>query len=111
MGFFSFNKVPGHRIFNYNPRYYDPKADERDAIIRHAKVEAGLIDEADLDHDIERAKLRISKSYHSRAVIKDYKRSTTRRSNIRVAIIIVILSGLTYILLNFNIGSLVKMFE
>lgn len=111
MGIFSFNKIPGHRIFNYKPRYYDPEKDARDAIIRRAQVEAGLIHEDELDDDVERAKLRITKAYHSRAVVKDYKRSSDRRSNIRVVIIIIFLSGITYILLNFNLGSLVKLFE
>src|SRR5690606_9362860 len=111
MGIFSFNKIPGHRVFNYKPRYYDPEKDVRDAIIRRAQMEAGLIGEVDMDDDVERAKMRITKAYHSRAVVKDYKRSSTRRSNIRVVVIIIFLSALAYILLNFNIGSLVKMFE
>lgn len=111
MGFFSFNKIPSHRIFNYNPRYYDPEKDARDAIIRRAKVEAGLIEENELDDDVERAKIRITKAYKSRGVVKDYKRTSHKKSNIRVAIIFIILSGLTYILLNFNIEFLVKLIE
>jgi len=111
MGFFTFNKIPNHRVFNYRPRFYDPEKDARDAIIRQAKIEAGLIDEEDLDHDVERAKLKISKAYQNQNVVGNYKRTSQRKSNIRLAIIIILLSGITYILLNFNIDFLVKLIE
>lgn len=111
MGFFSFNKLASHRIFNYTPRYYDPDKEKRDAIVRRAKVEAGLIPEEEMDRDVENAKVRISKAFHSRGISNNYKRSSQRKSNIRIVIIIIILAALAYIILNFNIDLLVKMFQ
>ena len=111
MGFFSFNKIASHRIFNYTPRYYDPDKEARDAIVRRAKVEAGLVSEDEMDKDVENAKRRISKAYHSRGISNNYKRASHRKSNIRIVVIIVILAGLAYIILNFNVDLLVKMFE
>lgn len=111
MSFFSFNKIASHRIFNYSARYYDADKEARDAIVRRAKVEAGLIPEHEMDSNVENAKLRISKAYHSRGISNNYKRSSHRKSNIRIVIIIIILSGFAYILLNFNVDLLVKMFQ
>lgn len=111
MGFFSFNKLASHRVFNYVPRYYDPDKEKRDAIVRRAKVEAGLIPEEDMDQDVESAKRRISKAFHSRGISNNYKRTSHKKSNIRIGIIIIILAGLAYIILNFNIDLLVKLFQ
>lgn len=111
MGFFSFNKIANHRVFNYTPRYYDPDKEARDAIVRRAKIEAGLIKEEDMDANVESAKHRISRAFHSRGISNQYKRTSHRNSNIRIVVIIVILSALAYIILNFNIDLLVKMFE
>lgn len=111
MKFFSFNKTPKHRVFNYTPQYYDPKEDERNAIIRRAKIEAGLIEEEDMDADVDRAKHRISRSFQNRTISSQYKRKSQRSSNIRIVIIIIILATLTYILLNFNLNYLVQLLE
>ena len=111
MGFFSFNKIPRHRVFHYHPRYYDPDKDARDSIIRQAKIEAGLLDESELDDDIERAKLRITKAYRSRNVVKNFKKKGHNKSGIRVAIIAIILFAITYILINFDFTFLVRLIE
>ncbi len=111
MGFFSFYKTPNHRTFNYQPRYYNPDQDNLDAIVRQAKVEAGLIKDEDLDHDVDRAKMRITRAYKGRAVTRNYKRSSTRKSNIRIVVIIIILTGIAYILLNLNADFLVSFLE
>jgi len=111
MGFFSFNKIAKHRVFNYTPRYHDPDKEARDAIVRRAKIEAGLIKEEEMDQNVESAKLRISRSFRNRGISNQYKRTSHRNSNIRIVVIIIILSGLAYIILNFNIDLLVKMLE
>src|SRR5690625_5519658 len=83
MKFFNFTKTPKHRVFNYVPRYYDPKEDERNAIIRRAKIEAGLIEEKDMDSDVDRAKHRISRSFQTRVISSHYKKKSQRSSNLR----------------------------
>jgi len=111
MKFFNFTKTPKHRVFNYVPRYYDPKEDERNAIIRRAKIEAGLIEEKDMDSDVDRAKHRISRSFQTRVISSHYKKKSQRSSNLRIVLIIIILATLTYILLNFNLSFLVDLLE
>lgn len=111
MGFFSFNRTPKYRVFNYNPRYYDPEKDALDSIVRQAQIEAGLLDKEELDHDLDRAKFRLTKTYQSRKVAKDFRRKSHNKSNIRVAVIFVILVGITYILLNFDFTFLVRLIE
>lgn len=34
---FSFFKVPKHRVFHYEPRYYDERKEHRDAVAREAR--------------------------------------------------------------------------
>lgn len=111
MAFFNFNKIPDYRTFNYVPRYYDPAKEERDAIVRRAKIEAGLIEDEDFDQDVERAKGRISSSFRSRGISNQYKRTSHKKSNIRIVIIVIILAAISYIILNFNIDLLVRAFE
>ncbi|NNM15794.1 MAG: hypothetical protein HKO56_03970, partial [Bacteroidia bacterium] len=31
-------KLPGHKIFNYKPRYYDQEEEERKALIRRREI-------------------------------------------------------------------------
>lgn len=111
MSLFRFNKLPKYRDFNYVPRYYDPQKEERDAIIRRAKGEAGLLSAEEEDPDIERAKNRINKAFRSRGISNQYSRKSHKKSNIRVIVIVLVLSFLTYLILNFNVEVLVKMVE
>lgn len=111
MGLFSFNKVPRHRTFKFTPRYYDPEKEARDAIVRLAKMEAGLIPPDDMDPDIENAKHRITKAFHGRLISSNYKRVSNKQSNVRVVIIAIILTAIAYLILNFNFEELIQIFE
>ncbi|WP_236975115.1 hypothetical protein [Membranihabitans maritimus] len=111
MGLFKFNKVAKYKKFNYVPRYYDPEKEERDAIIRRAQGEAGLINENDEDSDVENAKFRISRAFHSRGVSNEYSRKSHKKSNIRIIMIVIILSAIVYIILNTNVEGLIKLIE
>ncbi|GAA5220768.1 hypothetical protein [Membranihabitans marinus] len=111
MSLFKFTKLPKYREFNYVPRYYDPKKDERDAIIRRAKAEAGLINSAEDDQSIENAKIRINNAFRTRGISTNYSRKSHKQSNIRVIVIVLILAGLAYAILNFNVEGLIKMVE
>jgi len=42
MGLPRFIKLPGHKQFNYSPRYWDPEKEEREERIRHIKKEMGV---------------------------------------------------------------------
>lgn len=111
MSLFKFTKLPKYREFNYVPRYYDPKKDERDAIIRRAQAEAGLIDTTEEDQSIDNAKIRINNAFKSRGISNNYSRKSHKQSNIRVIVIVVILAVMAYAILNFNIEGLIKMVE
>jgi cytochrome c-type biogenesis protein CcmH/NrfG len=56
-----FTKTPAHHKFNYVPRYYDPKAEERQERELRIKRELGLIKEEERkDH-----RSRIAGSFHA----------------------------------------------
>ena len=42
MGIPRFIKLPGHKQFNYSPRYWDPEKEEREERIRQIKQEMGV---------------------------------------------------------------------
>lgn len=111
MGLFKFNKIAKYKKFHYVPRYYDPEKEERDAIIRRAKGEAGLIPEDEEDSDLENAKFRISRAFHSRGISNEYSRKSHKNSNIRIILIVIVLSALVYIILNTNVEGLIKLIE
>ncbi|MBR5249693.1 MAG: hypothetical protein IKV28_03790 [Bacteroidales bacterium] len=41
---FSFFKIPEHRVFNYQPRYYDPRKERREALMKELKKEKAQLE-------------------------------------------------------------------
>ena len=91
MGIPRFIKLPGHKQFNYSPRYWDPEKEEREDRIRRIKQEMGI----DLPSDPNRSTIRRGSF---RQASKKTKVKATRSSNIRLLIILAVLFLLAYLL-------------
>lgn len=91
MGIPRFIKLPGHKQFNYTPRYWDPEKEEREERIRQIKMEMGI----DMPSDPNRTTIRRG-SFRQAAQKRKVK--ATRSSNIRLLIILVVLLFLAYLL-------------
>ena len=91
MGLPRFIKLPGHKQFNYSPRYWDPEKEERDGRIRQIKQEMGV----DVPSDPNRSTI---KRGSFRQVRQKAKVKANRSSNIRLVVILAVLLILAYIL-------------
>lgn len=84
-------KPSSHYVFNYKPRYYD----ERKERLRNLEKKYHGTDE----NDIEISKISLSKNNLRNDWVKNKRSATNRSSNLRLALIIVILVGIAaYIL-------------
>ena len=91
MGLPRFIKLPGHKQFNYSPRYWDPEKEEREGRIRQIKQEMGV----DVPSDPNRSTI---KRGSFRQVRQKAKVKANRSSNIRLVVILAVLLMLAYIL-------------
>ena len=92
MGLPRFIKLPGHKEFNYTPRYWDPEKEARDDRIRHIKQEMGV------DHipsDPNRTTIRRGSF---RTAGKKAKVKASRTSNIRLLVILGLLLLIAYLI-------------
>ncbi len=48
---FSFFKIPEHKVFHYEPRFYDPRKEHRDEVAREAKREKAMKEGVELKDD------------------------------------------------------------
>ena len=91
MGIPRFIKLPGHKQFNYSPRYWDPEKEEREDRVRRIKQEMGI----DMPSDPNRSTIRRGSF---RQASKKTKVKATRSSNIRLLIILAVLLLLAYLI-------------
>ena len=91
MGLPRFIKLPGHKQFNYSPRYWDPEKEEREGRIRQIKQEMGV----EVPSDPNRSTI---KRGSFRQVRQKAKVKSNRSSNIRLVIILAVLLMLAYLL-------------
>ena len=91
MGIPRFIKLPGHKQFNYSPRYWDPEKEEREVRIRRIKQEMGF----DMPSDPNRTTIRRGSF---RQATQKTKVKATRSSNIRLLVILVALFLIAYLL-------------
>lgn len=87
----TFFKLPGHNVFDYQPRYYDPEKEEFEARVAKAKQEVGAIPEGEYRPTI--------KGQFRRRYASDRLRKGRRYSNLRLFVIIGILLVIAYYLL------------
>ncbi len=91
MGLPRFIKLPGHKQFNYSPRYWDPEKEALDDRVRQIKQEMGV----EVPFDPNRTTI---KRGSFRQVRQKTKVKATRNSNIRLVVILVILFFLAYLI-------------
>ena len=103
MALFSFFKTPRHQRFEYKPRYYDPRKEKIDQIVKSARGES--------NSDTELAKTRISSAFRRRTKSHISTKQSMRKSNILLLAIIVILFGLTYLLLTVYLPEFIDLFQ
>ncbi len=90
MGIPRFFKLPKHKQFNYQPLYYDPDKEAREARKKRIARELGVDPEKEYTPNIARGSMR---EYFKR------EKEVRVRSNIRLLFIIIILFFITYLLL------------
>jgi hypothetical protein len=91
MGLPRFIKLPGHKQFNYSPRYWDPEKEARDERIRQIKQEMGVeIPDNPNRTTIRRGSIR---TVRQKANVK-----SSRSSNIRLLVILAVLLLLAYLI-------------
>jgi hypothetical protein len=91
MGLPRFIKLPGHKEFNYTPRYWDPEKEARNDRIRQIKQEMGV--EVPIDPNRSTIKRGSFRTAGKKAKVK-----ASRTSNIRLLVILAILFLLAYII-------------
>jgi len=99
MSFFRFTKVPKHKTYHYNTRYYDAKKEDLQGRLsdsKNAGTTTGM-------------KSRISQGLRSnRNQKKAYAKSGARKSNIRLLITIIVVFIVTYLILKFNADDIIN---
>ena len=91
MGIPRFFKLPGHKKFNYNPRYWDPDKEELEERIRQIKQEMGV----EVPRDPNRSTIRRGSF---RTASQKAKVKASRTSNIRLLVILAVLLLLAYLI-------------
>ncbi|MBN1987907.1 MAG: hypothetical protein JW783_00735 [Bacteroidales bacterium] len=92
MGMIGFFKIPKPRQFNYKPVFYDADKEELKEREQVIKQELGLADENDPRVSIRN---RIRREYSRKRNV-----GTSRKSSLRLIIIIMILMGIAYYILH-----------
>jgi hypothetical protein len=90
MGIPRFIKLPGHKQFNYTPRYWDPEKEAREERIRQIKQEMGI----EVPSDPNRTTIRRG----SFRAAQKHKQKASRSSNIRLLVILAVLMFLAYLI-------------
>ena len=101
MAFFSFFNRPKHQTFDYKPRFYDPDKEDREARMARYRRDAD---------DSGIAKSRISAGFRQRTK-RGYTGTNTRRSNLRLIAILVVLLYLTYYFIQKYLPQIVDLLE
>lgn len=89
---FGFGKKPKHRKFDYLPRYYDEDKERLEQTLNSYKGEA---------RNEQKVKARISSGLRQRYRGNDeYRRSSNKKSNLRIVYILIVLFFISYMILS-----------
>jgi hypothetical protein len=91
MGIPRFIKLPGHKRFEYTPRYWDPEKEEFEERVRQIKQEIGI----DVPRDPNKTTI---KRGSFRQVRQQTKVRASRNSNLRLVIILATLLVIAYLI-------------
>lgn len=105
MALFRFIKVPRHRRYEYQPRFWDPEKEKLEERIRNRK-------EAQ-EGGVEGMQNRIRTGFRQRTFSQDqsYRKRETFRSNIRLLMVVVALLVITYAFLTKYLPELIQLME
>ena len=93
-----FSRLPKYRKFKYTPVYYDEQKEELHARVQEIKREMG-----DLKTNENRAKVNIRKLYNAKQNSQRYGTTSQKNYLLRLGTIILLLSAISYKLLNSNV--------
>ena len=86
-----FIKLPGHKRFEYSPRYWDPEKEEFEERVRQSKLEMGI--------DVPRGSNRTTiKRGSFRQARQQAKIKASRGSNLRLVVILAVLFIIAYLI-------------
>jgi hypothetical protein len=105
MALFRFIKVPRHRQYEYQPRYWNPEKEKLEERIRN-RQEAK-------EGGVEGMRNRVRTGFRQRTFSQDqsYRKRETFRSNIRLLIVAVALLLITYTFLTRYLPELIQLME
>ena len=93
-----FSRLPKYRKFKYTPVYYDEQKEELHARVQEVKREMG-----DLKTNENRVKENIRKLYNAKQNSQRYGTTSQKNYLLRLGTIILLLSAISYKLLNSNV--------
>ena len=93
-----FSRLPKYRKFKYTPVYYDEQKEELHARVQEIKREMG-----DLKTNENRVKDNIRKLYNAKQNSQRYGTTSQKNYLLRLGTIILLLSAISYKLLNSNV--------
>jgi|TARA_B100001059_G_scaffold183642_1_gene185067 hypothetical protein len=93
-----FSRLPKYRKFKYTPVYYDEQKEELHARVQEVKREMG-----DLKTNENRVKDNIRKLYNAKQNSQRYGTTSQKNYLLRLGTIILLLSAISYKLLNSNV--------
>jgi hypothetical protein len=90
-----FFKLFKNKSFSYTPRYYDERKEELEKRIAQIKKEMGVTDDSEKAKVIEKA-YSVDIKGKMRSRFRPVRRSESRKSNIRLLIILLALTAISY---------------
>jgi hypothetical protein len=90
-----FFKLFKNKSFNYTPRYYDERKEELEKRIAQIKKEMGVTDDSEKAKVIEKA-YSVDIKGKMRSRFRPARRSDSRKSSIRLLIILIVLMAISY---------------
>jgi len=105
MSLFRFIKVPRHKQYEYQPRYWDPEKEKFEDRLRN-RQEAK-------EGSVQGMRNRVRSGFRQKGFLKDqsYRKRETFRSNIRLLAVIIALIGISYIFLTKYLPELIQLME
>lgn len=105
MALFRFIKVPRHKRYEYQPRFWDPEKEKLEERIRNRKEAK--------EGDLEGIQNRIRTGFRQKNFSQDksYRKRETFRSNIRLLMVVVALLVITYSFLTKYLPELIQLME
>lgn len=107
MGVGSFFKLPQYNVFDYKPRFYDPKKEARDQRRKELRNESGKSPAIEIGDEYVPGSS-IKGSFRPKMPRQSYR---SRSSTIRLIVIMAALFLLAYILLATDFTSVIKFFS